>query len=121
MEDLITSKGLKNFYALEGGEGSGKSTALKLLSAMLDKAGIDHITTREPGGTIDAEEIRNVIMRKEYDNTTEALLFAASRRVHLEQKIIPALNKGEVVITDRYVFSSIVYQLDGESLTSSKT
>lgn len=99
--------------SFEGGEGAGKTTILELLVDLLKKEKIDYITTREPGGVNISEQIREVILDKnntEMDGRTEALLFAAARRQHLVQKVLPALEKGKVVIFDRYVDSSLVYQ-----------
>lgn len=108
-------KKLKNGYliSLEGGEGAGKTSVLEKLIALLDEKHIEYITTREPGGVSISEQIRNVILDKnntEMDGRTEALLFAAARRQHLIQKVIPALEAGKIVIMDRYVDSSLVYQ-----------
>lgn len=101
------------FITFEGCEGSGKSTQLRLLSEYLDKLGVDYILTREPGGSEIAEQIRNIILNGK--NTAmcdecEALLYAAARVQHLKEKIAPALDKGKLVICDRYVDSSLAYQ-----------
>ncbi len=101
------------FITFEGCEGSGKSTQLRLLSEYLDKLGVDYILTREPGGSEIAEQIRNIILNGK--NTSmcdecEALLYAAARVQHLKEKIAPALDKGKLVICDRYVDSSLAYQ-----------
>lgn len=101
------------FITFEGCEGSGKSTQLRLLSEYLDKLGVDYILTREPGGSEIAEQIRNIILNGK--NTAmcdecEALLYAAARVQHLKEKIAPALDKGTLVICDRYVDSSLAYQ-----------
>lgn len=99
--------------SLEGCEGSGKSTILKLLSETLIKAGYKVITTREPGGIEIAEQIRDVILDSKnikMDAKTEALLYAAARRQHLVEKIIPELEKGSIVLCDRYIDSSLTYQ-----------
>lgn len=101
------------FITLEGGEGSGKSSVIKLIVERLQKEGYQVLQTREPGGVKIAEEIRNIILDKantSMDGKTEALLYAASRRQHLVEKIIPALDKGMIVISDRYIDSSLVYQ-----------
>ena len=98
---------------LEGGEGSGKSTVLKMLADALEKKGISVVCTREPGGIDIAEQIRNVILDREntaMDARTEALLYAAARRQHLVDKIIPALEDGSIVLCDRYIDSSLAYQ-----------
>lgn len=101
------------FITLEGGEGSGKSSVIKLIVERLQKDGYQVLQTREPGGVKIAEEIRNIILDKantSMDGKTEALLYAASRRQHLVEKVIPALEKGMIVISDRYIDSSLVYQ-----------
>ena len=101
------------FVTLEGGEGSGKSTQLKLLEDYLDKGGYDVIYTREPGGTPISEEIRKILLggkNVEMSDETEALLFAAARAQHIKEKILPALAEGKTVVCDRYVHSSLVYQ-----------
>lgn len=101
------------FITLEGPEGSGKSTIIKLLEGYFNEKGIDYVSTREPGGINIAEQIRNVILDKNntaMDGRTEALLYAASRRQHMFEKVIPALKSGKVVICDRFVDSSLAYQ-----------
>ena len=101
------------FITFEGGEGSGKSTALKRLADRFTKEGQPVIVTREPGGTPIAESIRNVILDKgntKMDARTEALLYAASRRQHLVEKVWPALKEGKLVLCDRYLDSSLAYQ-----------
>ncbi|MDQ0430913.1 dTMP kinase [Planomicrobium stackebrandtii] len=98
---------------LEGGEGSGKSTILKMLADALEEKGFSVVSTREPGGIEIAEQIRNVILDREntaMDARTEALLYAAARRQHLVEKIIPALEAGSIVLCDRYIDSSLAYQ-----------
>ena len=101
------------FITFEGGEGSGKSSALRLLQERLSNEGYEIVVTREPGGTPIAEEIRNVILDKKnvaMDPRTEALLYAASRRQHLVEKVWPALKEGKIVLCDRYLDSSLAYQ-----------
>ncbi len=101
------------FISLEGGEGSGKSTAIKTIVPRLEKLGYEVVLTREPGGTPIAEEIRNVILDKKNTNMdpmAEALLYAASRRQHIQEKILPALRLGKIVISDRFIDSSLAYQ-----------
>lgn len=98
---------------LEGGEGSGKSTVLKMLAEALTEKGFSVVCTREPGGIDIAEQIREVILNREntaMDARTEALLYAAARRQHLVEKIIPALEAGSIVLCDRYIDSSLAYQ-----------
>ncbi len=104
-------KGL--FITLEGCEGSGKTTAAKTVIRKLAEDGFDVLYTREPGGIDIAEQIRRVILdinNTAMDERTEALLFAASRRQHLVEKVIPALKEGKLVICDRFIDSSLAYQ-----------
>ena len=101
------------FITLEGPEGSGKTTAVNAAVAELEKRGYSIVRTREPGGTPIAEQIRNVILDKAntaMDPRTEALLYAASRRQHLVEKVWPAVKEGKIVICDRYLDSSLAYQ-----------
>lgn len=107
------------FITFEGGEGTGKSTALKAISAYFEENNIPFILSREPGGTPIGEEIRNVILSKNngaMDLRVEALLFAASRRQHLIEKIWPALKAGTNVLCDRYLDSSLAYQGNARGL-----
>lgn len=101
------------FITLEGPEGSGKTTAVEAAVKKLEKMGYQIVRTREPGGTPISEQIRNVILDKgntAMDGRTEALLYAASRRQHLVEKVWPALKEGKIVICDRYLDSSLAYQ-----------
>lgn len=101
------------FITLEGPEGSGKTTAVEEAVIKLKELGYEIVRTREPGGTPISEEIRNVILDKkniDMDPRTEALLYAASRRQHLVEKVWPALKEGKIVICDRYLDSSLAYQ-----------
>ena len=102
------------FISIEGPDGAGKTSVVKALVAKLEADGItDFMTTREPGGIKISEQIRNVILdveNTEMDARTEALLFAAARRQHLVEKILPALEAGKLVICDRFVDSSLAYQ-----------
>ena len=102
-----------HFITFEGGEGSGKTTLIELLIKDLEKRGIKTFKTREPGGSKISEEIRNIILNKEnteMDYKTEALLYASSRRQHLVEIVTPAIEKGYLVICDRYLDSSLAYQ-----------
>ena len=102
-----------SFITFEGGEGAGKSTQIKRVSAYLGELGIPHIVTREPGGTALAEKIRDLLVKGKadaMDPTTEYLLFSAARRDHIEKVIKPALAKGDWVLSDRFYDSSYVYQ-----------
>ena len=101
------------FIAFEGGEGAGKSTILDKIYDWMKDENIPCIKTREPGGIKISEQIRSVILdnnNREMDERTEALLYAAARRQHLVEKIIPALNEGKVVLCDRFIDSSLAYQ-----------
>lgn len=105
------TKGL--FLSMEGPEGAGKTTIIHLLATQLNKQGHEVIVTREPGGIDIAEQIRKVILNKEnigMDARTEALLYAAARRQHLVEKVRPALDKGKIVLCDRFIDSSLAYQ-----------
>ena len=104
-------KGL--FITIEGSDGSGKSTQIELLKRFFENNNIEYILTREPGGTIISEAIRDIILDKnfmEMSDTTEVLLYAASRAQHVKELIIPSLEEGKVVLCDRFVDSSVVYQ-----------
>lgn len=101
------------FITLEGVDGSGKSTQAKLLKEALEAEGHSVLLTREPGGSRGAEEIRSLVLEGEPDRwsaETEILLFTAARRDHLERTILPALAAGTIVICDRFVDSTRVYQ-----------
>lgn len=102
-----------NIISIEGGDGSGKSIMIEKIKAYFEEKDIDYIVTREPGGVKISERIRDIILDKEnteMDSKTEALLFAAARRQHLIEKVIPEMKKGKIIVFDRYVDSSIVYQ-----------
>lgn len=104
-------KGL--FITLEGPDGSGKSTVAKLLHEYIDGLGILNAFTREPGGTAIGENIREILLDNDnYEMTsrTEALLYAAARAQHAEEKIQPLLDNDYIVLSDRYVLSSLAYQ-----------
>ena len=107
------------FITLEGPDGSGKSTIINLISDYMKQKGIEFTVTREPGGTLIGEEIRDIIIDNKNTNMgaeTEALLFAAARGQHIHEKIIPALNDGKIVISDRFLLSSLAYQGIGRNL-----
>jgi dTMP kinase len=107
----VTSLG--RFISLEGGEGVGKSTQLKALQAALSERGIDCLATREPGGSEGAEAIRALLLGgadARWSIRSEALLFAAARADHVEKTIRPALERGQWVLSDRFVDSSLAYQ-----------
>ena len=101
------------FISLEGIDGSGKSTQGRLLHQALLARGHDAVLTREPGGSPGAEEIRRLVLEGDPDRwsaETEILLFTAARRDHLEKTIRPALDRGEIVITDRFADSTRIFQ-----------
>ncbi|MDR0140479.1 dTMP kinase [Metabacillus idriensis] len=101
------------FITFEGPDGAGKTTILNMLSEEFKEKGIEAVFTREPGGIRIAEQIREVILNKEnteMDSRTEALLYAAARRQHIVEKVIPALNEGKLIICDRFIDSSLAYQ-----------
>ena len=109
------------FIAFEGGEGSGKSTQSKLLKEWLEEEGEEVLLSREPGGTEMGKDLRRILLDHstgEISPRAEALLYAADRAHHVYSKIRPALDRGEVVITDRYFDSSIAYQGAGRILVS---
>lgn len=107
------------FISLEGGDGSGKSTQLALLTDYLNKNGYDCVFTREPGGTKISEKIREIILdggNTEETPETEALLYAAARTQLVSELIIPAVKNGKIVVCDRYIDSSVAYQGYGRGL-----
>lgn len=107
------------FIAFEGGDGAGKSTQAAELARTLEARGMTVLRTREPGGTPIGEKLRSLVLDHGHghiDAHTEALIFAASRAAHASQVIRPALERGETVLTDRYIDSSVAYQGAGRSL-----
>lgn len=107
------------FISFEGGEGSGKSTQLKLLAVAFEKSGLPFVSTREPGGSQGAEKIRSLLVSGEvdsWDSLTETLLFNAARADHINSLIAPALAEGKTVICDRFLDSTVVYQGIGKGL-----
>jgi dTMP kinase len=108
------------FITLEGGEGVGKSTQIKRLADILEERGFTVVMTREPGGTSGAEAIRALLLTGEQDRwnaRTEALLFAAARADHVAKLILPALERGDWVLCDRFLDSSRAYQGGGGALS----
>ena len=111
------SKGF--LVSLEGPEGAGKTSVLEALIPILEDRGVEVLTTREPGGVLIGEKIREVILDPshiEMDPKTELLLYIASRRQHLVEKVLPALAAGKLVIMDRFIDSSVAYQGFGRGL-----
>ena len=111
------SKGF--LVSLEGPEGAGKTSVLEALIPILEDRGAEVLTTREPGGVLIGEKIREVILdpsHTEMDPKTELLLYIASRRQHLVEKVLPALAAGKLVIMDRFIDSSVAYQGFGRGL-----
>ncbi len=113
-----TPRGL--FITFEGGEGAGKTTQIRLLSERLDALKRAVLTTREPGGTPQAEKIRDLLVRRdagEWGAMAESLMFFAARAVHVDTLIRPALEAGKIVLCDRFTDSTRVYQCDGRGLS----
>jgi dTMP kinase len=111
------------FITLEGIEGVGKSTCLKFISKYLQRKNISFITTREPGGTPFAEEIRNLLLHhhdEPVESNTELLLLFAARAQHLSQVILPALQNGQWVISDRFTEATYAYQGGGRNIPEKK-
>ncbi len=104
------------FITFEGGEGSGKSTQLKLLGDFLHQRKINNILTKEPGGTEIGQELRRLLVtgdKDKFDAVAECLLYYADRRIHLTNKVWPALNDGVWVLSDRFADSTVAYQYYG--------
>ncbi len=106
------------FITFEGGDGSGKSTQAELLTSWLTDAGHTVVRTREPGGTDLGDELREIVLHRRGDIAprAEALIYAADRAHHIATKVRPAIERGEVVIQDRYFDSSVAYQGVGRGL-----
>lgn len=121
MDPLFTETGV--FLALEGGEGSGKSTQAALLVEWLESLGHNVLLTREPGGTEVGKILRHIVLDNdtgELSPRTEALLYAADKAEHVDEVVLPALADGAVVLTDRYVDSTLAYQGAGRNLDISE-
>ncbi|MBO1753035.1 dTMP kinase [Actinotalea sp. BY-33] len=123
MSDLSTSARVSRpggrgvFVSFEGGDGVGKSTQLALVAERLRAAGHEVVTTREPGGTTLGLQLREAVLHGEHVSPrTEALLYATDRAHHVDTVVRPALERGAVVLTDRYLDSSVAYQGDGRAL-----
>lgn len=111
------------FITFEGGEGTGKSTQIKLLEKYLKGKGKDIITTKEPGGTEVGLEIRKLLVcgdKDKFDAVAEALLYFADRHIHLSKKIWPAMDEGKIVLSDRFADSTFAYQYWGYNKRVSK-
>lgn len=115
---MINTKTPK-FITLEGGEGAGKSTAMRYLQQQLLQLGVDLMTTREPGGTVIAEQIRQILLKKQGEAltpATELLLVFAARSQHITEVIRPALASGQWVLCDRFTDASFAYQGGGRGV-----
>ncbi len=111
------------FITVEGGEGVGKSSNIQFMQSILQEQGIDVVVTREPGGTPLAEEIREVLLKPRGEKViseTELLLMFAARAQHLYQKILPALEQGKWVISDRFTDATYAYQSGGRGVSAEK-
>lgn len=109
------------FITLEGGDGAGKSTQIRNITRFFEERGLVVVHTREPGGTQISEKLRDILLDKsnsEMSPVTEMLIYAAARAQHVREFVMPALERGEVVICDRFVDSSIAYQAYGRELGS---
>ena len=107
------------FITLEGGDGAGKSTQIRNIERFFDEKGLVVVHTREPGGTPISEKLRNILLdnsNTEMADVTEMMIYAASRAQNVREFILPALERGEIVICDRFVDSSIAYQAYGREL-----
>ena len=114
----MSEHGRGALIVFEGGEGSGKSTQLRLLSRDLERHSVPHVCLREPGGTPLGTEVRRLLLDRESDIVprAEALLFMASRAQLVEREILPALERGELVLLDRFFLSTYAYQIAGHGL-----
>lgn len=111
------SKGL--LIVIDGPDGCGKTTQIGLLKKRLEEEGKEFLTTREPGGTVISEKIRDILLDNDNHNMSsqcEALLYAAARAQLISEIIIPALNEGKIIVCDRFIHSSLVYQGIGRNL-----
>ena len=112
------------FISFEGQDGSGKSSLIKKIEKFLKKNKIEFVSTREPGNlhSKESKQIRNILIKKENNlpPITEALLFAADRRLHLDEVILPSLKANKIVLCDRYVDSSLAYQGSGRQIGIAK-
>ena len=107
------------FITLEGGDGAGKSTQIRNIERFFEEKGLVVVHTREPGGTLISEKLREILLdsgNTEMSDVTEMMIYAASRAQHVREFIIPALERGDIVICDRFVDSSVAYQAYGREL-----
>ena len=107
------------FITLEGGDGAGKSTQIRNIEKFFAEKGLVVVHTREPGGTPISEKLRNILLdneNSEMDPVTEMMIYAASRAQNVREKILPAIERGDIVICDRFVDSSVAYQAYGRQL-----
>ena len=107
------------FITLEGGDGAGKSTQIRNIESFFEKKGLVVVHTREPGGTSISEKLRDILLdseNTEMEDVTEMLIYAAARAQHVREFVMPALERGQIVICDRFVDSSIAYQAFGRGL-----
>ncbi|MBO7556661.1 MAG: dTMP kinase [Alphaproteobacteria bacterium] len=111
------------FITFEGGEGCGKTTQIALLVEYLKAKGIEVVVTKEPGGTPIGQELRKMLCtgdKDKFDAVAEALLYYADRRIHMQQKVLPALKSGAWVVSDRFADSTMAYQYYGYNKRLSK-
>lgn len=116
-ESKELTKGI--FISFEGIEGSGKTTQAKLLAERLSETGYEVVLTQEPGGTIIGDKIREILLQSEHKEMSyiaELLLYNAARAQHLTERILPAINNGNIVITDRFTDSTVAYQGYGRGI-----
>ncbi len=113
---IVTEAEMKGFVTIEGCEGVGKTTQIRFLRNYLEESGQHAVFTREPGGTMVAEKIREILLHDRMDALCEAHLFAAARIEHINEVILPSLRQNKLVICDRYIDSSFAYQGYARSL-----
>ncbi len=116
----VATKEIGKFISFEGIDGAGKSTHIAFVADFLKARGKTLVTTREPGGTILGEKLRDLLLHEKMHLETEALLMFASRREHIAQVIAPALERGDWVISDRFTDASFAYQGGGRGLSRQK-
>ncbi len=117
----LPSVGKGRFVTFEGGEGAGKTTQIRAVAERLRAAGREVVTTREPGGTPEAEKIRDLLVQRDggaWTGMAESLLFFAARVMHVHSLIRPAIDSGKIVLCDRFTDSTIAYQAGGRGLSA---